>query len=56
MIVPKSRPLETGDVEDPGPWLEAYEAGVGSPLELKFLRLFEQHGFSSPEASARRPV
>ena len=45
-IVPKSRPLETGDVEDPGPWLEAYEAGVGSPLELKFLRLFEQHGFS----------
>ena len=45
-IVPKSRPLETGDMEDPGPWLEAYEAGVGSPLELKFLRLFEQHGFN----------
>jgi hypothetical protein len=26
--------------------LEAYAAGVGSPLELKFLRLFEQNGFS----------
>jgi len=44
-VVAKSRRLETGDVEDPSPWLEAYEAGVGSPLELKFLRLFEQHGF-----------
>jgi len=45
-VVPKSRRLETGDVEDPSPWLEAYEAGVGSPLELKFLKLFEQHGFN----------
>ena len=42
---PKSRPLETGDIDDPRPWLEAYAAGVGSPLELKFLRLFEQHSF-----------
>ena len=42
---PQVRPLETGDIDDPGPWLEAYAAGVGSPLELKFLRLFEQHGF-----------
>jgi hypothetical protein len=42
---PQSRPLQTGDIDDPGPWLEAYAAGVGSPLELKFLRLFEQHGF-----------
>ena len=25
--------------------LRRYAAGVGSPLELKFLRLFEQHGF-----------
>jgi len=41
-----SRPLETGDIHDPGPWLEAYQAGVGSPLELKFLRLFEQHGLA----------
>lgn len=42
---PHRRPLETGDIDDPRPWLEAYAAGVGSPLELKFLRLFEQHGF-----------
>ena len=42
---PVTRSLETGDVEDPLPWLEAYRAGVGSPLELRFLRLFEQHGF-----------
>lgn len=42
---PRRRPLQTGDIDDPRPWLEAYAAGVGSPLELKFLRLFEQHGF-----------
>lgn len=41
---PVSRPLSAGDIDDPGPWLEAYEAGVGSPLELKFLKLFEEHG------------
>jgi hypothetical protein len=35
-----------GDIYDPAPWLEAYAAGVGSPLELKFLRLFEEYGFS----------
>jgi hypothetical protein len=42
---PQSRPQQTGDIDDPRPWLEAYAAGVGSPLELRFLRLFEQHGF-----------
>jgi hypothetical protein len=42
---PRRRPRETGDIDDPRPWLEAYAAGVGSPLELKFLRLFEGHGF-----------
>ncbi len=42
---PARRPRETGDIDDPRPWLEAYAAGVGSPLELKFLRLFEDHGF-----------
>ncbi|GAA6620279.1 DEAD/DEAH box helicase [Scytonema sp. NUACC26] len=42
---PTPRPLETGDLDDPLPWLEAYDAGVGSPLELKFLQLFEKHGF-----------
>lgn len=41
---PLTRPLQTGDIDNPGPWLDAYAAGVGSPLELKFLRLFEQHG------------
>jgi hypothetical protein len=42
---PAVRPLQAGDLDDPGLWLEAYAAGVGSPLELKFLRLFEQPGF-----------
>ena len=42
---PICQPHEFGDLDDPRPWLEAYAAGVGSPLELKFLRLFEQHGF-----------
>lgn len=44
-VMPQVRPLQTGDIDDPRPWLEAYAAGVGSPLELKFLRLFDQHGF-----------
>jgi len=43
-ITPRGRELQTGDIDDPRPWLEAYAAGVGSPLELKFLRLFEQQG------------
>lgn len=41
---PEARPEKTGDREEVKAWLEAYEAGVGSPLELKFLRLFEKHG------------
>ena len=44
--VPKGRRPETDDIDDPKPWLEAYAAGVGSPLELKFLQLFERLGFS----------
>jgi hypothetical protein len=44
MAAPELLPPERGDDDDPSPWLEAYDAGVGSPLELKFLRLFEQHG------------
>jgi hypothetical protein len=44
MAPPEAIPAELGDGDDPRPWLEAYDAGVGSPLELKFLRLFEQHG------------
>ncbi len=39
------RPLETGDIDDPRPWLEAYAAGVGSPLEYRFLQLFEKYDF-----------
>jgi len=35
-----------GNSDDPRPWLEAYAEGVGSPLELKFWRLFQLHGFS----------
>lgn len=42
---PQPLPLQRGDNNDPRPWLEAFQAGVGSPLELRFLRLFEQHGF-----------
>lgn len=41
---PLQRPLKVKDVHDPKPWLDAYDAGVGSPLELKFLRLFEAEG------------
>ncbi len=39
------QPLEAGDLDDSAAWLEAYAAGVGSPLELKFLRVFEGLGF-----------
>jgi len=42
---PQPLALQLGDADDPRPWLEAYAAGVGSPLELRFLRLFEAHGF-----------
>ena len=41
---PVTLPAELGDFNDPKPWLEAFDAGVGSPLELEFLRLFEQGG------------
>jgi len=41
---PSSHNLESDDILDPRPWLDAFSAGVGSPLELRFLRLFEQSG------------
>jgi hypothetical protein len=44
MAEPETLPLQRGDSDDPSPWLEAYDAGVGSPLELKFLRLFDKYG------------
>lgn len=43
---PAPRPPELGDADDPGPWLEAYDAGVGSPLELRFLRVLEGGGIA----------
>ncbi|HEX2973104.1 MAG TPA: hypothetical protein VHP11_12275, partial [Tepidisphaeraceae bacterium] len=46
--------LAAGLSDDPRPWLEAYVAGVGSPLELKFWRLFQQHGFSPTKQMAIR--
>ena len=46
MAPPEPLPAELGDADDPRPWLEAYDAGVGSPLELKFLRFFEQRGIT----------
>jgi Lhr-like helicase len=42
--VPESHALSARDVDDPRAWLDAYAAGVGSPLELRFLRLFEANG------------
>ena len=45
-IEPQPVPLERGDTQDPRPWLDAFAAGVGSPLELRFLRLFQEHGFN----------
>ena len=42
---PSVRSLQATDLDDPRPWLEAYAAGVGSPLELRFLQLFDQYGF-----------
>jgi hypothetical protein len=41
---PRSVPVPDRDRFDPRPWIEAYQAGVGSPLEHAFLRLFEKHG------------
>lgn len=41
---PQIIPVAQHEKGTPSDWLEAYDAGVGSPLELKFLRLFEKHG------------
>jgi hypothetical protein len=45
-IAPDLLPASAGDAADPRPWLDAFDAGVGSPLELKFLRLFEKNGLA----------
>ncbi len=44
MAPPEALEPKKGDVFDPKPWLEAFDAGVGSPLELRFLRAFEAAG------------
>jgi hypothetical protein len=36
--------LAVRDPSDPRPWLEAWDAGVGSPLELAFLRVLKAKG------------
>ena len=41
---PVAMPLSEADVNDPRPWREAYDAGVGSPLEYRCLRLLEKEG------------
>jgi hypothetical protein len=41
---PRILPRKKWDVFDPKPWIEAYGAGVGSPLELRFLRALEAKG------------
>lgn len=41
---PRPIPRKKWDVFDPKPWLDAHAAGVGSPLELRFLRAFEAKG------------
>lgn len=53
---PTQCPLKTGDIDDPLPWLEAYAAGVGSPLELKFLQLFEKYGFYPKNKYQYQPI
>jgi hypothetical protein len=53
---PSPRPPMVGDLDDPQPWIEAYQAEVGSPLELRFLRLFEAHGFQPQKQVPVAPV
>ena len=40
---PVRQSAQVGDDKAPGPWLTAYAAGVGSPLEMRFLTLFREH-------------
>lgn len=52
---PTRIPSHVGDIENARDWIEAFSAGVGSPLELKFLRLFERHGFNPEKQVAVAP-
>jgi hypothetical protein len=56
VVAPQLKASQTGDIDDPRLWLEAYAAGVGSPLELRFLRLFEKHGFTPQKQVPVAPI
>jgi hypothetical protein len=43
---PTALPLDAIDINDPGPWRAAFDAGVASPLEYRCLRLLEGAGLS----------
>lgn len=55
VAAPELRVPALGDAADPRPWLDAFDAGVGSPLELEFLRLFEAHGLAVDKQVAVAP-
>lgn len=38
--------LTAAEIDDPQPWIDAYTAGCGSPLEHRFLRLMQNAGLS----------
>ncbi len=42
---PRGISLTEKDIANPVPWEEAFNAGCGSPLEYRFLKLFEESGF-----------
>jgi hypothetical protein len=43
---PRPVPLDAADVNDPRPWREAFEAGVGSPLEYRCWMLLQAAGLT----------
>src|SRR5262249_9806012 len=43
---PSATTLTKADLNDPRPWLEAFEAGVGSPLEYRCLMLLTAAGLN----------
>lgn len=49
---PKQRPLSGADIRDPQPWIDAYQAGCDSPLELRMLNLLKGAGFNPQQQYA----
>ena len=43
---PTPQALNAIDLNDPVPWREAFAAGCASPLEYRFLKLFEASGLN----------